>query len=73
MLPTSTKILIVGAGPTGVCAAVALLTRGVPAEDITIVDSVLEGENTSRAIVIHAATLEVRISIRLYRLQQRSG
>ncbi|KAL4065182.1 FAD/NAD(P)-binding domain-containing protein [Scleroderma citrinum] len=41
-LPQSTCTLIVGAGPT----------------DFVIVDAVTKGQNTSRAIIIHAATTE---------------
>ena len=53
-----TTVLVVGAGPTGLACAISLIKHGV--HDITIVDAVLQGENTSRAIIIHAATLEVR-------------
>ncbi len=56
-LPSSTTVLIVGAGPTGLSAAISLLNQGV--DDIVIVDAVLKGENTSRAMAVHAATLEV--------------
>jgi 2-polyprenyl-6-methoxyphenol hydroxylase-like FAD-dependent oxidoreductase len=59
MLPTSTKVLIVGAGPTGLCTAISLVKHGVSIDDITIVDAILEGENSSRATVVHSATLEV--------------
>ena len=57
-LPPSTTVLIVGAGPAGVATALSLLHYGV--RDIALVDSVLQGENSSRALVIHAATVEVR-------------
>jgi len=57
MLPESTTVLIVGAGPTGLATAISLLNQGC--RDIVIVDAVLLGENTSRAMAIHAATLEV--------------
>ncbi|KAF8125787.1 hypothetical protein EV363DRAFT_1269445 [Boletus edulis] len=55
-LPDSTTILIVGAGPTGLAAALSLLHHGF--HDFVIVDAVLNGENTSRALVVHPATLE---------------
>ncbi|KIJ17568.1 hypothetical protein PAXINDRAFT_167574 [Paxillus involutus ATCC 200175] len=55
-LPDTTTVLIVGAGPTGLAAALSLLHHGF--RDFVIVDAVLQGENTSRAIVVHAATLE---------------
>lgn len=59
-LPLSTDILIVGAGPTGLACALSLLKAGYI--DFTIVDAVARGENSSRALVVHAATLEVRSS-----------
>jgi 2-polyprenyl-6-methoxyphenol hydroxylase-like FAD-dependent oxidoreductase len=57
-LPDRTTVLIVGAGPSGLACALSLVNQGF--HDFAIVDAVLEGENTSRALVIHAATLEVR-------------
>jgi 2-polyprenyl-6-methoxyphenol hydroxylase-like FAD-dependent oxidoreductase len=57
-LPDRTTILIVGAGPSGLACALSLVNQGF--RDFVIVDAVLEGENTSRALIIHAATLEVR-------------
>ena len=56
-LPETTTVLIVGAGPTGLATALSLLHHGF--RDFVIVDAVLQGENTSRALVVHAATLEV--------------
>jgi hypothetical protein len=63
MLPSFTKVLIVGAGPTGLCTAISLVKHGVSIDDITIVDAILEGENSSRATVVHSATLEVCNSV----------
>ncbi|KAH7912090.1 hypothetical protein BJ138DRAFT_1149117 [Hygrophoropsis aurantiaca] len=60
-LPESTTVLIVGAGPTGLTTALSLYHHGC--RDFVIVDAVLEGNNTSRAHVIHAATLEALDSI----------
>ncbi|GAW04150.1 secreted protein [Lentinula edodes] len=57
-LPIETQILIVGAGPTGLAAAISLICNGIKPSNLTIVDCVREGANTSRAIGIHAATLE---------------
>ena len=57
-LPQQTEILIVGAGPTGLVAALSLHRHGCT--DLVVVDGALEGENASRAVVIHAATLEAR-------------
>lgn len=59
-LPDSTTVLIVGAGPAGLAAALSLLHYGF--HDFIIVDAVQHGENTSRALVVHAATLEVSLS-----------
>lgn len=55
-MPNSTTVLIVGAGPSGLVAALSLLHHGF--KDFVIVDAVEQGENTSRALVVHAATLE---------------
>ena len=54
--PDRTDVLVVGAGPTGLTLATALLTRGVR---VTVIDRLPEGANTSRAAVVHARTLEV--------------
>ncbi|KAG6333152.1 hypothetical protein ID866_5934 [Astraeus odoratus] len=58
-LPQSTYVLIVGAGPTGLVAALSLVHYGF--NDFVIVDALEKGENLSRAIVVHAATLEVAL------------
>ncbi|GAA5046953.1 NAD(P)/FAD-dependent oxidoreductase [Thermocatellispora tengchongensis] len=55
MLPETTDVLVIGAGPTGLAAASALLQAGI---DVTVVDAQAEGRNTSRAAVVHARTLE---------------
>jgi 2-polyprenyl-6-methoxyphenol hydroxylase-like FAD-dependent oxidoreductase len=51
-----TDVLIVGAGPTGLALATMLMRSGVTP---VIVDKLTTGQNTSRAAVIHAHTLEV--------------
>jgi len=51
-----TDILIVGAGPSGLTLAAALASKGIRT---IVVDRLVEGENTSRAAVVHARTLEV--------------
>ena len=51
-----TDVLIVGAGPTGLALATALAARGVRAR---VIDRQGAGDNTSRAAVVHARTLEV--------------
>lgn len=55
-LPTSTDILIVGAGPTGLALANALRRLGL---DRLLIDRQAEGANTSRAAVVHARKMEV--------------
>jgi 2-polyprenyl-6-methoxyphenol hydroxylase-like FAD-dependent oxidoreductase len=49
-------VLIVGAGPVGLTAAVVLTQLG---HDVVIVDGQAEGANTSRAAVVHSHTLEL--------------
>ncbi len=49
-------VLVVGAGPAGLTAALVLRRRGVR---VRIVDAAPHGASTSRAAVIHARTLEV--------------
>ncbi|KAF7352070.1 FAD-binding-3 domain-containing protein [Mycena venus] len=60
-LPPRTAVLIVGAGPSGLAAALSLNHQGV--HDVVIVDAILAGENSSRAMVIQAATLEALNSV----------
>ncbi|KAJ7653036.1 hypothetical protein B0H17DRAFT_397429 [Mycena rosella] len=55
-LPAQATILIAGAGPSGMAAAISLHRQGI--HDIVIVDSVRAGENSSRAMIIQPATLE---------------
>lgn len=55
-LPESASVVIVGAGPVGMTAAIKLLDAGV---DVVVLDRLAEGANTSRAAVVHARTLEV--------------
>lgn len=49
-------VLIIGAGPVGLTAAVALKQLG---HDVVIVDRQPAGANTSRAAVVHPHTLEI--------------
>lgn len=56
MQTTTTDVLIVGAGPVGLTAAIVLIQHG---HDVTVVDRQAEGANTSRAAVIHPHTLEL--------------
>src|SRR5262245_48548491 len=55
MLPSATDVLIVGAGPTGLALAITLQRAGV---DHLLIDKLPAGQNTSRAAVIHAHTLD---------------
>ena len=57
MSSSNYDVLVVGAGPAGLCLALALHKHGCP--DVVVVDGVLQGENTSRAAAVHAATIEV--------------
>ncbi len=49
-------VLIVGAGPTGLTAALALAQRGIRA---TVIDKASKPVETSNALAVHARTLEV--------------
>ncbi|WP_328709877.1 FAD-dependent oxidoreductase [Microbispora hainanensis] len=50
------EVLIVGAGPVGLTAAIVLTQHG---RNVVIVDAQEGGANTSRAAVVHSRTLEV--------------
>ncbi|KHO27167.1 pentachlorophenol monooxygenase [Mycolicibacterium setense] len=52
----TTDVLIVGAGPVGLTAAIVLTQHG---HDVVVVDRQAEGTNTSRAAVVHPHTLEL--------------
>ena len=56
MLPDQVDVLIVGAGPTGLALANALQKAGV---DHLLIDALEAGQNSSRAAVVHAHTLEM--------------
>ncbi|MGA7882544.1 MAG: FAD-dependent monooxygenase, partial [Terrimicrobiaceae bacterium] len=51
----SDAVLIVGAGPVGLSAGVALARAGIP---IRIIDRLAAPTNQSRAAIVHARTLE---------------
>ncbi|GLB34962.1 putative FAD NAD-P-binding domain-containing protein [Lyophyllum shimeji] len=51
-----TTVLIVGAGPTGLSAAISLVKQGF--KDLIIVEETASRPEASRAMTIHAATLE---------------
>jgi 2-polyprenyl-6-methoxyphenol hydroxylase-like FAD-dependent oxidoreductase len=50
----TTSVAIIGAGPAGLATATRLAQQGI---DFLIIDQLPEAQNTSRAAVIHAATL----------------
>lgn len=56
MLPETTQVLIVGAGPAGLALAATLAAKGV---DFVVIDRLAQAQTTSRAAAIHARTLEV--------------
>jgi 2-polyprenyl-6-methoxyphenol hydroxylase-like FAD-dependent oxidoreductase len=56
-LPDKTTVLIIGAGPTGLSTAISLVHQGF--RDFVIVDEKSGREEASRAVTIHASTLEV--------------
>jgi 2-polyprenyl-6-methoxyphenol hydroxylase-like FAD-dependent oxidoreductase len=60
MQTIETDVLIIGAGPTGLALAVTLQQAGIRH---LVIDRLAAGQNTSRAAVIHAHTLEVLDSI----------
>ncbi|MGZ5198388.1 MAG: FAD-dependent oxidoreductase [Telluria sp.] len=60
MSVTTTDVLVVGAGPTGLALAAELARLGSQA---VVVDAQAAGANTSRAAVVHARTLELLESL----------
>ncbi|AYF75536.1 FAD-binding protein [Nocardia yunnanensis] len=59
-VPATASVVIVGAGPAGMTAGIALADAGV---DVVLLDKLAEGANASRAVVVHARTLEVLESL----------
>jgi 2-polyprenyl-6-methoxyphenol hydroxylase-like FAD-dependent oxidoreductase len=55
-MTNSTEVLIVGAGPTGLALALWLRKQGVA---VRIIDKTAEPGTTSRAMAVHARTLEL--------------
>ena len=65
-----TDVLVVGAGPTGLTLATSLLSRDV---DVIVVDRLIAGANTSRAVAVNARTLEVLDGIDVSRRMVKAG
>src|SRR5579875_939056 len=65
-----TDVLVVGAGPTGLALATALAARQV---QVTIVDRLPAGANTSRAAAVNARTLEVLEGLDVARRMVKAG
>jgi 2-polyprenyl-6-methoxyphenol hydroxylase-like FAD-dependent oxidoreductase len=57
-MATEQPIVIIGAGPVGLVAALTLLQQG---QKVVIYDALARGRNGSRAGAVHAHTLEVRL------------
>jgi len=55
-METGTDIIIIGAGPSGLVAALTLVQEG---QKVAIYDALPKGRNGSRAAGVHAHTLEV--------------
>lgn len=55
-LPSSTRVLVVGAGPVGLTTGIVLRHHG---HEVTLVDAQRGAAGTSRAAVVHARVLEV--------------
>jgi 2-polyprenyl-6-methoxyphenol hydroxylase-like FAD-dependent oxidoreductase len=67
---TDTDVLVVGAGPTGLTVATTLLQSGVAP---VIVDRLITSQNTSRAAVVHAHTLETLEALGVCEEMRRRG
>jgi 2-polyprenyl-6-methoxyphenol hydroxylase-like FAD-dependent oxidoreductase len=66
----NTDVLVVGAGPTGLTTAAALIAHGVRA---VVVDKLPEGQNTSRAAAVNARTLEALEDLDVARRMVKAG
>ncbi|OBI86622.1 FAD-dependent monooxygenase [Mycobacterium sp. 1245805.9] len=65
-----TDVLVVGAGPTGLALGASLIANGVRA---VVVDALAEGQNTTRAAVVNARTLEVLEELDVARRMVKAG
>jgi 2-polyprenyl-6-methoxyphenol hydroxylase-like FAD-dependent oxidoreductase len=68
-----TDVLVVGAGPTGLTLAASLLSRDAGVANVTVVDRLTAGANTSRAAAVNARTLEVLEHIDVSRRMVKAG
>jgi 2-polyprenyl-6-methoxyphenol hydroxylase-like FAD-dependent oxidoreductase len=66
----NTDVLVVGAGPTGLTTAAALIAHGVRA---VVVDKLPEGQNTSRAAAVNARALEALEDLDVARRMVKAG
>jgi 2-polyprenyl-6-methoxyphenol hydroxylase-like FAD-dependent oxidoreductase len=65
-LPDNSTVLIVGAGPAGLTAALSLIHYGC--RDFVIVDATVRGQKESQIIALHSATVrEVRYHLGVHR------
>lgn len=65
-----TDVLVVGAGPTGLALGAALIAKGVRT---VVADALAEGQNTTRAAVVNARTLEVLEELDVARRMVKAG
>ncbi len=65
-----TDVLVVGAGPTGLALGASLIANGARA---VLVDTLAEGQNTSRAAAVNARTLEVLEDLDVARRMVKAG
>ncbi|OBA76066.1 pentachlorophenol monooxygenase [Mycobacterium sp. 1554424.7] len=65
-----TDVLVVGAGPTGLALGAALIAKGVRT---VVADALAEGQNTTRAAVVNARTLEALEELDVARRMVKAG
>ncbi|MCP3821641.1 FAD-dependent monooxygenase [Streptomyces sp. A3M-1-3] len=69
-VPDTTDVLIVGAGPTGLMLGCELRARGI---ECTVVDAAPGIDRRTRAVMVHAASLEALEALGLRRETERRG
>ncbi len=65
-----TDVLVVGAGPTGLALGASLIASGIRT---VLVDTLAEGQNTTRAAAVNARTLEVLEELDVGRRMVKAG